>query len=122
MKLKTSSLVATELVAAHLYWPMVCWPTWESCKESLCLESREMVMFGWVVRRRWGALYQLMLSLPTVLTLHSKVTSSQEGYTVQVSWMLTTGGSCTDWGSYRVIVSVILYASISTTSQQYLSI
>ena len=34
-------------------------------------------MFGWVVSRRWGDLYQVMLT--AVLALHRRVTSSQEG-------------------------------------------
>ena len=36
-------------------------------------------MFGWVVSRRWGDLYQVMLTRPAVLALHRRVTSSQEG-------------------------------------------
>ena len=93
VKLKTLTSVATVLVATHLYWPRVRGPTCDSWRESLCRDSLEMVMLGWVVRRRWGARYQVMLTLPEVLTLHSRVTSSQEVYTVHVSWMETRGGS-----------------------------
>ena len=95
VKLKTASAVATVLEATQRYWPRVDWTTWESWRESLCLARREMVMSGWVVRRRLGARYQVRLTRPTVRTLQSRVTSSQEEYTVQVDWMVTWGGSRT---------------------------
>ena len=95
VKLKTASEVATVLEATQRYWPRLDWATWESWRESLCLASREMVRSGPVVRRRLGARYQVRLTRPTVRTLQSRVTSSQEEYTVQVDWMVTWGGSRT---------------------------
>ena len=95
VKLKTASEVATVLEATQRYWPRVDWTTWESWRESLCLASLVMVMSGPVVRRREGARYQVRLSRPAVTALQSRVTSSQEEYTVQVDWILTRGGSIT---------------------------
>ena len=78
VKLKTASWVATVLEAVQRYWPRLSGPTWESWRESLVLARREMVMSGPVVRRRWGARYQVRFTRPAVTTLQTRLTSSQE--------------------------------------------